>query len=147
MSELEVNTQSPPQPDADAMAAMMAKIAKIQKILGVLSYGQYLLGLILLVTPLWGSLLNLQNHSLSLMLIAPFLFGLAYAASFAKKDLSFARVVFRNTAISQLGLFVISIFGIIYGNALLFFIGLMIVALIFGGLAGLVIYQVSKEQK
>ncbi len=147
MSDLSVDTQNPPQPDPQAMAAIMAKIAKIQKILGVLSYGQLLLGLAFLTTPLWGSFLNLQNYSLGIMLLSPFLFGLAYAASFAKKDLTFARVVFRNTAISQLGLLLISIVGYFYGSVPHFFIIMMVLTLILGGLPAMVIYQALKEQK
>ncbi len=146
MSDLGVDTQSSHQPDPQAMEAIMAKIAKIQKILGVLAYGQLLLALIFLLAPLWGSLLGLGAYPLGLMLMSPFLFGLAYAASFAKKDLTFARVVFRNTAISQLGLLIISIIGFIYGSATNFFILLMFVSLVFGGLSAMVIYQAQKEQ-
>ncbi|MGB4020517.1 MAG: hypothetical protein WBK78_13590 [Syntrophomonadaceae bacterium] len=51
MSDPNVTTQTPPQPDADAMAAIMAKIARVQRILGFLAYAQLLLALFFLAAP------------------------------------------------------------------------------------------------
>lgn len=78
------------------------------------------------------------------MLLAPFLLGLAYAANFAKKDLSYARVVFRNTAISQIGLLLVALYGY-FTVPSTFILGVAAIALILGGLCLLVIYQASKQ--
>jgi high-affinity Fe2+/Pb2+ permease len=78
------------------------------------------------------------------MLAAPFLLGLAYAANFAKKDLTFAKVAFRNTAIAQMGLFLVALYGYLTAPSVLILI-LAAIALILGGLACLVIYQASKQ--
>lgn len=146
MSDVNVNTNSVPQPDSEAMAKIMAKVAKIQKILGVLAYGQLLLGLVFLSLPLWAAALELESLVPGLIILSPFLFGLAYAANFAKKDLTFARVVFRNTAISQLGFFLLSIAVYFFFNSSVFFLALIFITLILGGLPALVIYQALKEQ-
>lgn len=146
MSDLNVNTQNPPQPDPEAMAKIMAKVARVQKILGVLTYGQLLLGLILLSIPFWATALELQPLVPGLILLSPFLFGLAYAANFAKKDLTFARVVFRNTAISQLGFFLLTLAVYLFFNSSIFFLTLIFITLILGALPAIVIYQALKEQ-
>lgn len=146
MSDLNVNTQNPPQPDPEAMAKIMAKVARVQKILGVLTYGQLLLGLVLLSIPLWAASFELQPFAPGLMLLSPFLFGLAYAANFAKKDLTFARVVFRNTAISQLGFFLLTVAVYLFFSTSIFFLTLIFITLILGALPAIVIYQALKEQ-
>lgn len=141
----EVNTApQAPAPDPEAMQALLAKLAKIQKILGNLSYGQAILGLLFLAAPFMpASLIGEGISGISFLVMAPFLFGLAYAANFAKKDITFAKVAFRNTAISQLGLSLVSIYGFIISGSLLFACTAGI-ALILGGLAAMVIYQASK---
>lgn len=139
-------TDQTTQPDPQAMAAIMAKIAKVQKILGILTYGQVILGALFLLAPFLPDILGMKAFSYSFMLLAPYLFGLAYGADFAKKDLTFARVVFRNTAIAQLGLFVIALYGWLIFQASILLI-LAIIALILGGLPAMVIYQALKEQK
>jgi|GEM_PF-474111 hypothetical protein len=146
MTDPNIVTEAPPQPDAAAMAAIMAKVAKIQKILGFLTYSQFLLALLLLAAPLLPTLFGPLPQSFGFMLVAPFLLGLAYSANFAKKDLSFARVVFRNTAISQLGLLVIALIEYLAYPSIIMLV-LVLVALCLGGLAGMVIYQATKEQK
>ncbi|MGB4020516.1 MAG: hypothetical protein WBK78_13585 [Syntrophomonadaceae bacterium] len=78
------------------------------------------------------------------MLVAPFLLGLAYAANFAKKDLTFAKVAFRNTAISQIGLLLIALYGYFIAPSIVILI-IAAIALILGGLALMVIYQASKQ--
>lgn len=146
MTDTNIVTEAPPQPDAAAMAALMAKVAKIQKILGFLTYSQFILALLFLATPLLPATLGFTSLSFGFMMVAPFLLGLAYSANFAKKDLSFARVVFRNTAISQLGLLVIALLGYFSYPSIILLI-LVLIALCLGGLAGMVIYQATKEQK
>ncbi|NLB88890.1 MAG: hypothetical protein GX790_06640, partial [Syntrophomonadaceae bacterium] len=94
----------------------------------------------------WAAALQLQPLVPGLILLSPFLFGLAYAANFAKKDLTFARVVFRNTAISQLGFFLLSIVAYLFFNNSLFFLTLIFITLVLGGLPAIVIYQALKEQ-
>ncbi|MGB4507600.1 MAG: hypothetical protein WBI26_00070 [Syntrophomonadaceae bacterium] len=145
MSDPNVVSQTPPQPDADATAALMAKIARIQRILGFLAYCQLLLALLFLATPFLPATIGVPAHSFGFMLLAPFLLGLAYAANFAKKDLSYARVVFRNTAISQIGLLLVALYGY-FTVPSTFILGVAAIALILGGLCLLVIYQASKQQ-
>lgn len=146
MSDPTVVSQTPPQPDADAMAAIMAKIARVQKILGFLSYSQLLLALLFLATPFYPASLGLSAYSFGFMLLAPFLLGLAYAANFAKKDLTFARVTFRNTAISWIGFLLVALYGYFVAPSMVIII-LAVIALILGGLPAMVIYQALKEQK
>lgn len=140
----EANVTPPaPAPDPEAMQAIMAKIAKIQKILGVLTYGQGAMGLLVLIAPMIPMLIGSAELGFALFMLAPFYFGLAYAADFAKKDLSFARVTFRNTAISQLGLLFASFY--VYLNTGSYLVGIIsAAALVMGGLAALVIYQATK---
>lgn len=144
MSDPTVVTQTPPQPDADAMAAIMAKIARVQRILGFLAYAQLLLALFFLATPFLPATLGLSAYAFGFMLVAPFLLGLAYAANFAKKDLTFAKVAFRNTAISQIGLLLIALYGYFIAPSVLILI-IAAIALILGGLPLIVIYQASKQ--
>lgn len=144
MSDSTVVTQTPPQPDADAMAAIMAKIARVQRILGFLAYAQLLLALFFLATPFLPATLGLSAYAFGFMLAAPFLLGLAYAANFAKKDLTFAKVAFRNTAISQIGLLLIALYGYFIAPSVLILI-IAAIALILGGLPLIVIYQASKQ--
>jgi len=144
MSDANLAAQAP-APDPEAMQALLAKIAKIQKILGILSYGQALMGLLVLVAPLLPALAGSSEFGFSLMMLAPFYFGLAYAANFAKKDLTFAKVAFRNSAISELGLFIASIY--VYLNTGSLIIGIVAAAaIVLGGLAAMVIYQATKSQ-
>lgn len=142
MSDPNVVTQAPP--DAAAMEAIMAKIARVQKILGFLAYCQLLLALFFLATPLLPAALGVSAYAFGFMLLAPFLLGLAYAANLARKDLSFARVVFRNTAISQIGLLLIALYGYLIAPSLLILI-IAAIALILGCLACMVIYQANKQ--
>ncbi|HOB12471.1 MAG TPA: hypothetical protein PLM20_09050 [Syntrophomonadaceae bacterium] len=142
MSDPNVATQAPP--DAEAMQAIMAKIARVQKILGFLACCQLLLALFFLATPFLPAALGVSAYAFGFMLLAPFLLGLSYAAYLAKKDLSFAKVVFRNTAISQIGFLLIALYGYFTAPSLLILI-LAAIALILGGLACLVIYQASKQ--
>lgn len=134
----------PPQPDADAMAAIMAKIARVQRILGFLAYAQLLLALFFLAAPFLPESLGVSAYAFGFMLVAPFLLGLAYAANFAKKDLTFAKVAFRNTAISQIGLLLIALYGYFIAPSIVILI-IAAIALILGGLALMVIYQASKQ--
>ncbi|CFX43836.1 Uncharacterized [Syntrophomonas zehnderi OL-4] len=136
-----------PQPDPQAMEALMAKVARIQKILGFLSQSQGLVGLILLFSPFWLSSLTGMQEPFAFLALAPFFLGLAYAANFAKKDLTFAKVVFRNTAIAQTGLFIIALIGIFFLKLPVVFWVLAAITFILGGLPGMVIYQAQKEQK
>lgn len=133
-----------PQPDADAMAAIMAKIARVQRILGFLAYAQLLLALFFLAAPFLPESLGVSAYAFGFMLVAPFLLGLAYAANFAKKDLTFAKVAFRNTAISQIGLLLIALYGYFIAPSIVILI-IAAIALILGGLALMVIYQASKQ--
>ncbi|MFY9120346.1 MAG: hypothetical protein WAO57_08500 [Syntrophomonadaceae bacterium] len=144
MSDPNVITQTPPQPDADAMAAIMAKIARVQRILGFLAYAQLLLALFFLAAPFLPESLGVSAYAFGFMLVAPFLLGLAYAANFAKKDLTFAKVAFRNTAISQIGLLLIALYGYFIAPSIVILI-IAAIALILGGLALMVIYQASKQ--
>ncbi|MDI9481518.1 MAG: hypothetical protein ACOXZ6_04035 [Syntrophomonadaceae bacterium] len=144
MSDPNVTTQTPPQPDADAMAAIMAKIARVQRILGFLAYAQLLLALFFLAAPFLPESLGVSAYAFGFMLVAPFLLGLAYAANFAKKDLTFAKVAFRNTAISQIGLLLIALYGYFIAPSIVILI-IAAIALILGGLALMVIYQASKQ--
>lgn len=146
MTDANVVTQTPPQPDADAMAAIMAKIARIQKILGFLSISQLILALLFLATPFLPAAPGLTSNAFGFMLLAPFLLGLSYAANLAKKDLTHAKVVFRNTAISQVGFLLVTLYGYFTAPSILILI-LAVVALILGALPCLVIYQAKKEQK
>lgn len=142
MSEENTVPQAP-APDPEAMKALMAKLAKIQKILGILTYGQAFMGLLFLVAPFLPSLTGSSELGLGLLMLAPFFFGLAYAADFAKKDLTFAKVAFRNTAISELGLFVVSMYAYLSSGALILGIAAA-AAIILGGMAAMIIYQASK---
>ena len=144
MSDPNVITQTPPQPDADAMAAIMAKIARVQRILGFLAYAQLLLALFFLAAPFLPESLGVSAYAFGFMLVAPFLLGLAYAANFAKKDLTFAKVAFRNTAISQIGILLIALYGYFIAPSIVILI-IAAIALILGGLALMVIYQASKQ--
>ena len=137
----ELNTA--PAPDPEVMKALMAKVAKIQKILGVLTYGQAAMGVLFLVAAFMPSLTGSPALGLGFLMLVPFLLGLAYATNFAKKDLTFAKVAFRNTAISQLGLISAASYGYIASGSVLF-AGTAVAALILGGLAAMVIYQASK---
>ncbi len=140
----EVNTApQAPAPDPEAMKALLAKVAKIQKILGVLSYGQATMGLIFLAAPFIPALSGTKELGLGFLLLAPFLLGLAYATYFAKKDLTFAKVAFRNTAISHLGLISAASYGYMASGQMIF-AATAVAALILGGLASMVIYQASK---
>lgn len=144
MTEVNTTPQAP-APDPEAMKALLAKLAKIQKILGNLSFGQAILGLLFLAAPFMpANLVGDKIPGTSYLLLAPFLFGLSYATSFAKKDITFAKVAFRNTAISQLGLAVVSLglFFLYPGTILLACTAG--IALLLGGLAAMVIYQASK---
>lgn len=146
MTNTELNTA--PQPDPKVMEALMAKVAKIQKILGFLGLSQALVGLLLLTSPFWLTSLTGLQEPAAFMALTPFYLGLAYAANFAKKDLTFAKVVFRNTAIAQIGLLVIILFmGYLLLIPSVFFWGWAVITLILGGLPGMVIYQALKEQK
>jgi len=142
MTELNTAPQAP-APDPEAMKALLAKLAKIQKILGVLTYGQAFLGVLFLAAPFIPALTGSPVLGLGFLLLAPFQFGLAYAADFAKKDLTFAKVAFRNAAISQLGLFIVALYGYTASGSVLFAFTAL-AALILGGLAAMVIYQASK---
>lgn len=142
MSEENTAPQAP-APDPEAMKALMAKLAKIQKILGILTYGQALMGLLFLAAPFLPALTGSPELGIGLLMLAPFYFGLAYAANFAKKDLTFAKVAFRNAAISELGLFIVSMYAYLSTGALILGIAAA-AAIILGGLAGMVIYQASK---
>lgn len=142
MSDPNAVTQAPP--DAEAMQAIMAKIAKVQKILGFLACCQLLLALFFLILPFLPAALGVSGHAFGFMLLAPFLLGLSYAAYLARKDLSFARVVFRNTAISQIGFLLIALYIYFTFPAALVLV-LAAIALILGGLACMVIYQASKQ--
>ncbi len=142
MTELNTAPQAP-APDPEVMKALMAKVAKIQKILGILTYGQATLGVLFLVAAFLPSLPGSRALGLGFLMVAPFMLGLAYATNFAKKDLTFAKVAFRNTAISQLGLISAASYGYIASGAVLF-AGTAVAALILGGLAAMVIYQASK---
>jgi hypothetical protein len=144
MSDPNVVTQTPPQPDADAMAAIMAKIARVQRILGFLAYVQLLLALFFLASPFLPGALSVSAYGSGFMLVAPFLLGLAYAANFAKKDLTFAKVALRNTAISQIGLLLIALYGYLIAPSMVILI-IAAIALILGGLPLIVIYQASKQ--
>lgn len=146
MTDPNVVSQASPQPDADAMAALMAKVARIQKILGFLAYSHLVLALLFLAAPFLPASLGLSAYALAFMLPAPFLLGLAYAANLAKKDLTFARVVFRNIAIAQTGFLLIALYMYFIAPSILLII-LAAVALVLGGLAGLVIYQARQEAK
>lgn len=143
MSEVNMAPQAP-APDPEAMQALLAKIAKIQKILGILTYGQALMGLLVLVAPFIPMLVGSAKFGFSLFMLAPFYFGLAYAANFAKKDLTFAKVAFRNSAISELGLLVASLYVYLTTGSLV--VGIIAAAaIVMGGLAAMVIYQASKQ--
>lgn len=144
MSDPNVVTQTPSQPDAEAMEALMAKVARVQKILGFLAYCQLLLALLFLAAPFFPAALGVSAYAFGFMLLAPFLLGLAYAANLAKKDLSFAKVVFRNTAIAQMGFLLIALYGYFIAPSFIILIPAAI-ALILGGLSCLVIYQASKQ--
>jgi hypothetical protein len=126
------------------MAAIMAKIARVQRILGFLAYAQLLLALFFLAAPFLPESLGVSAYAFGFMLVAPFLLGLAYAANFAKKDLTFAKVAFRNTAISQIGLLLIALYGYFIAPSIVILI-IAAIALILGGLALMVIYQASKQ--
>lgn len=142
MSEENTAPQAP-APDPEAMKALLAKVAKIQKILGILTYGQALMGLLVLAAPFLPALTGSPELGLGLLLLAPFFFGLAYACNFAKKDLTFAKVAFRNTAISELGLFVVSLYAYLSTGSLI--LGIAAAAsIILGGMAAMVIYQATK---
>lgn len=145
MTNTEIGTA--PQPDPKAMEALMAKVARIQKILGFLSWSQVLVGLVLLISPFWLVSLTGLQEPFAFLALAPFFLALAYAASFAKKDLTFAKVVFRNTAIAQIGLLIITLTGIFFLNLPVVFWVLVVITLILGGLPSMVIYQAQKEQK
>lgn len=142
MSE-ENNAPQAPAPDPEAMKALLAKLAKIQKILGILTYGQAFMGLLFLAAPFLPALTGSPELGLGLLMLAPFYFGLAYAANFAKKDLTFAKVAFRNSAISELGLFIVSIYAYLSTGSLILGIAAA-AAIVLGGLAAMVIYQASK---
>ena len=87
MSDPNVVTQTPSQPDADAMAAIMAKIARVKRILGFLAYSQAVISPGFPGPPFLPASLGLSAYAFGFMLAAPFLLGLAYAANFAKKIL------------------------------------------------------------
>ncbi len=146
-TELSTGNVAPPQPDPKVMEALMAKVARIQKILGFLTWSQCLVGLILLAAPLWLTTATGLKEPFAFLALAPFFLGLAYAANFAKKDLTFARVVFRNSAIAQIGLNAIVLLGILLFALPNAFWVLYAVTLVLGGLPGMVIYQALKEQK
>jgi len=143
MSEVNTAPQAP-APDPEAMKALLAKVAKIQKILGILTYGQAIMGLLFLAAPFIPVLTGSTELGMCLLMLAPFFFGLSYATNFAKKDLTFAKVAFRNTAISELGLFVVAMYGFISTGSLIF-ICAAAAAIILGGSAAMVIYQASKS--
>lgn len=139
----EMNTPPAAAPDPEAMKALMAKLAKIQKILKILYLGQATVAVLLLLLAFMPNLSGSPQLSFAFLMLVPFFCGLAYLASFAGKDLTFAKAAFRNTAISQLGLFVVGLYGYMSLNSLA--VGaLALLALVFGGLAAMVIYQASK---
>lgn len=143
MSEVNMAPQAP-APDPEAMKALLAKIAKVQKILGILTYGQALMGLLVLVAPFIPMLVGSSKLGIGLLMLAPFYFGLAYATNFAKKDLTFAKVAFRNSAISELGLLIASLYVYLTTGSLV--VGIIAAAaIVMGGLAAMVIYQASKQ--
>ncbi|NLV21422.1 MAG: hypothetical protein GXY49_05495 [Syntrophomonadaceae bacterium] len=139
----EINTSPAPAPDPEAMKALMAKVAKIQKILKFLYLGQAVVAVLLLLLAFMPNLSGSPQLSFAFLMLVPFFCGLAYLASFAGKDLTFAKAAFRNTAISQLGLFIVALYGYIsLGSPVVGILALL--ALTFGALAGMVIYQASK---
>ncbi|HPF20104.1 MAG TPA: hypothetical protein PLC88_02045 [Syntrophomonas sp.] len=139
----EMNTPQAPAPDPEAMKALMAKIAKIQKILKFLYLGQATVAVLLLLLAFMPNLSGSPHVSFAFLMLVPFFCGLAYLASFAGKDLTFAKAAFRNTAISQLGLFIVALYVYVSLGAPMVAV-LAVLALIFGALAGMVIYQASK---
>lgn len=139
----EMNAPQAPAPDPEAMKALMAKLAKIQKILKFLYLGQATVAVLLLLLAFMPNLSGSPQLSFVFLVLAPFFAGLAYLGSFAGKDLTFAKAAFRNTAISQLGLFVVACY--IYAFTASIAVGaLALLALIFGAMAAMVIYQASK---
>ncbi|MGE5416156.1 MAG: hypothetical protein ACM3UZ_05215 [Acidobacteriota bacterium] len=141
--------QAPPAPDPAAMAAMMAKIAKLMKMLQFLGWGQYLVGILLILMPL-----ALLSRSCTLTPLEAFLYqgigaffvAFGYAAEFTRKDLSFARLFFRIGAIGQLLFAVITIMSILSYNLNPALWLLAVAALVFGGIPAFVIYQFKKGQ-
>lgn len=137
------------QPDPQALAALQAKIARVQKILGFLACGQLVVGVILLFAPYLLLPLGLTEvgpaEPFPYQALGVFLIALAYAADFSRKDLTFARLAFRVTALAQLGLLVVTLISMFaYPLPSSFWI-LVILALIFGGLPAYVIYQFKKS--
>ena len=140
---IETNTPQAPAPDPEAMKALLAKVAKIQKILKFLYLGHATVAVLLLLLAFMPGLSGSPQLSFAFLMLVPFFCGLSYLASFAGKDLTFAKAAFRNTAISQLGLFVVALYGYFTLGSLIVGI-LALFALIFGSLAAMVIYQASK---
>lgn len=142
MSDTPLNTENAaPQPDPAAMAAIMAKIAKVQKIFAFLTWGQMLVGFGFLFALLW---CQAEMGKFALMSVAPFYLALAYGADMAKKDLSFAKVVLRVTAIAQLGFLLILIIGIMAIPLPVQYWAWVVLAFIFAALPAMVIYQAKK---
>lgn len=139
----EMGIPQAPAPDPEAMKALMAKLAKIQKILKFLYLGQAAVAVLLLLLAFMPNLSGSPELSFTFLMLVPFFCGLAYLASFAGKDLTFAKAAFRNTAISQLGLFIVALYAYLSLGSLMVGV-LALLALIFGALAAMVIYQASK---
>ncbi|MGE5405123.1 MAG: hypothetical protein ACM3PP_09290 [Candidatus Saccharibacteria bacterium] len=141
--------QAPPAPDPAVMAAIQAKIAKLLKMLQFLGWGQYLVGILLILMPV-----TLVSRSCTLTPLETYLFqgigaffvALGYAAEFTRKDLTFARLFFRVGAIGQLFLAVITIISILSYKLPPALWLLAVASLVFGGIPAYVIYQFKKGQ-
>ncbi|MGE5380389.1 MAG: hypothetical protein ACM3NT_04900 [Methylocystaceae bacterium] len=134
-----------PQMTPEQIAALQAKVAKLQKILKLVSWVEYIAGVVLVLAPWWLSLIGLSStQPYAYQVLAFFFIGLGYAAKFAAGDLGSAKVVLRSTAIAQLGLTVVTVAGIFLYPLPAAFWALAAVGLICGGPPAYVIYQFKK---
>jgi len=141
-------TDQAPQMTPEQIAALQAKVAKLQKILKMTSWVEYIVGLVLVLAPWWLPMTGLNPaQPYAYQALAFFFIGLGYAANFAAGDLGSARVVFRATAISQLGLAVVSLAAIFLYQLPVAFWAFVVIGLIAGGPSAYVIYQFIKSSK
>ncbi|MGE5450014.1 MAG: hypothetical protein ACM3PA_01395 [Methanomassiliicoccales archaeon] len=135
-----------PQMTPEQIAALQARVAKLQRILKMVSWVQYIFGVVLVLAPWWLEMTGLSPaQPYAYQVLAFFFVGLGYAANFAASDLGSARVVLRATAISQLGLAIVTLIGIFLYPLPMAFWGLFVVGLICGAPPAYVIYQFKKS--
>ncbi|MGE5396207.1 MAG: hypothetical protein ACM3MK_01580 [Chitinophagales bacterium] len=140
----EVQTQAEQKPAID----VAAKIAQVQKALGFIAYGQWLVGLALIVSPfLLKQVIKDPSDTLVYIGLGLFYLAFGYAADQTKKNLGFGPLCFKMTAYTQLVFAVIGAAMLLLNNVPTYFWAIPVTSLIFGAIPYYVIQQFRKMTK